>query len=143
MGPQPVPHLPGRPPRTSTAAAGGSPQLAADVPCLLFGTRLDLLQSFLVLSEELHVGRAAARLFVTQSGLSRRLAALECQLGASLFERTTRCVVLSEAGAVLLPYARALLEQAAEASHQLRLVTHRTGRLPEQRRLARPERVAV
>lgn len=94
-------------------------------PCLLAGTRLDLIQSFVVLSEELHVGNAAARLYVTQSGLSRRLAVLECQLGVVLFDRSTRRLVLSNAGLVLLPFAQVMLAQAVEASRQLRLVRQR------------------
>ena len=69
------------------------------------GLRMDLLQSFVVVSEERHMTRAAARLFVTQSGLSRRLAALERAMGTRLVDRTTRSVELTPAGAAFLPYA--------------------------------------
>jgi DNA-binding transcriptional LysR family regulator len=56
------------------------------------------LQSFLTLAEEGHVGRAAARLGIEQSPLSRRLQSLEETLGAKLFDRTPRGITLTPAG---------------------------------------------
>jgi DNA-binding transcriptional LysR family regulator len=56
------------------------------------------LQSFLTLAEEGHVGRAAARLGIEQSPLSRRLQALEEAVGVKLFDRTPRGVTLTAAG---------------------------------------------
>lgn len=53
---------------------------------------------FLVLAEELHFGRAAARLRVAQSAVSQTLRALEDEVGAKLFERTQRRVALTDAG---------------------------------------------
>ena len=88
----------------------------APTRCGLSGARLELLESFLVLAQELHVGRAATRLFLTQSGLSRRLNALEAQLGLVLFERNTRHVQLSPAGAILLPHVEGILLGVRAAS---------------------------
>lgn len=76
------------------------------------------LRQFVVLAEELHFGRAAARLHMTQPPLTQAMQQLERTLGARLFERTQRRVSLSPAGAALLPEARRLLA-AAEAMPQL------------------------
>ncbi|MGW1209084.1 LysR family transcriptional regulator [Streptomyces sp. NPDC002499] len=70
----------------------------------------------MVLSEELHFGRAAARLFITQSALSQQIRDTEQRLGVRLFDRTSRTVTLTAAGRALLPEARA----AADAVARLR-----------------------
>jgi DNA-binding transcriptional LysR family regulator len=67
-----------------------------------------LLRPFVTLAEELHFGRAAARLHVTQPALSQQIARLELQLGVRLLHRTPHRVELSDAG-------RAVLEPAREA----------------------------
>jgi DNA-binding transcriptional LysR family regulator len=68
-----------------------------------------LLDYFVTLAEELHFTRAAHRLNVVQQALSSGIAQLERQLGVRLFERTTRQVRLTPAGADLLPIARQAL----------------------------------
>lgn len=85
-------------------------------PCVLGALRLDLLEAFLGLAEELHFTRAAERLYLSQSGLSRRIGALECLLGCCLFDRSTRTVELTAAGRALLPHARAMLAAADAAA---------------------------
>lgn len=85
------------------------------------------LRLFLTLSEELHFGRAAARLFITQPALSQQIRELEKRLGVRVVERTSR--TLTEAGQALLPEVRAAvaavdrLRRAADA--QLRQVSGR------------------
>ncbi|NEA86668.1 LysR family transcriptional regulator [Streptomyces sp. SID7958] len=82
------------------------------------------LRLFLVLSEELHFGRAAARLFITQSALSQQIRSLEKRLKVALFERSSRAVALTSAGRALLPDVRA----AVEAMERLRWAANAQGR---------------
>jgi DNA-binding transcriptional LysR family regulator len=70
---------------------------------------LRLLRHFVVVAEELHFTRAAARLYVAQQALSRDIGRLERQLGVRLFTRTTRRVALTTEGERLLVRARELL----------------------------------
>jgi DNA-binding transcriptional LysR family regulator len=70
---------------------------------------LRLLRYFAVVAEELHVGNAAARLFISQPALSQQIRALEEQVGLPLFIRHPRGVELTEAGKVLLEEARTVL----------------------------------
>ena len=74
------------------------------------------LEIVVALSEELHFGRTAERVHLSQPALTQALSRFESQLGARLFERTSRRVTLTAAGAALVPRARALLEQAADAA---------------------------
>ncbi|WP_203838046.1 LysR family transcriptional regulator [Winogradskya humida] len=72
---------------------------------------LRLLRYFVVVVEERHIGRAAARLHITQPPLSRAIQQLESDLGATLLDRTPRGVTPTAAGAALAEEARALFEQ--------------------------------
>src|SRR5579875_1384860 len=78
------------------------------------------LNAFIAVAEELHFGRAAARLRISQSPLSRSIRALEAELGVRLLERTTRRVTLLPAGEALLPRAREALTAAASAAEDAR-----------------------
>ena len=73
---------------------------------------------FVAVAEEQNVGRAARRLRVAQPAISRQIRNLEVELGASLFERTSRGMLLSGAGCVFLSHATAILSliEAARAS---------------------------
>ena len=73
-----------------------------------------LLRAFLEVAEHGSLSRAAAALGSSQPTLSRQIAQLEAQLGHALFERTTRGVTLTEAGAALAVPARRMREQARE-----------------------------
>lgn len=87
------------------------------------GLEIRELECFLVLSEELHFGRTAERLYVSQARVSQLLGALERRIGARMFERTSRRVRLSPQGERLLSGLRpaydtlhAVLDQAKAAA---------------------------
>ncbi|WP_278262739.1 LysR substrate-binding domain-containing protein [Nocardia sp. AG03] len=73
---------------------------------------LRLLRYFTAVAEELHFGRAAARLHMTQPPLSRAIRQLEAELGAELLIRSPSGVSLTPAGSALAAEARDLLDRA-------------------------------
>jgi DNA-binding transcriptional LysR family regulator len=101
---------------------------------------LRLWRQFIAVAEELHFGRAAVRLHMTQPPLTQAIAHLEQLLGVRLFERTKRSVQLTTAGEALLPEARELLARAQALPAHARAAAHgEVGRL----RLAFVSRVGV
>ncbi len=80
-----------------------------------------LWRSFTTVAEELHYGRAAERLHITQPALSRQIRDLERAFGVTLFDRTSRRVVLSQAGRAVLGQARRALTEADRAVRLARL----------------------
>ena len=70
---------------------------------------VDALRSFVVLAEELHFGRAALKLHISQPALSKQIKRLETEVGGRLFERTTGRVLLTSAGDALRDRSRVLV----------------------------------
>jgi DNA-binding transcriptional LysR family regulator len=78
------------------------------------------LASFVAAAEEMHFGRAAARLNMTQPTLSRQIQALERSIRVELFERANRTVRLTSAGRVFLPEAKRILAMTESATNWTR-----------------------
>ena len=78
------------------------------------------LRYFVAIAEEGSLTRAAARLHIAQQSLSQQVRTLEAQLGATLFERSSRGVTLTDVGAVLLREARPVLARAERAAEAVR-----------------------
>lgn len=79
-----------------------------------------LLRAFVVVAEEAHFGRAAARLVISQQAVSKRIVRLETLLGAAVLDRSHRSVALTPTGAALLPEARLILEKVDAAVELVR-----------------------
>ncbi|MCQ9616434.1 LysR family transcriptional regulator [Paenalcaligenes niemegkensis] len=91
---------------------------------------LHQLRCFVAIAEELHFGRAAIRLHMTQPPLSRQLQLLEHSLGVLLLERNNRQARLTPAGQALLKDARHILQIAEQAGDSARRIAHgEAGRL--------------
>lgn len=104
------------------------------------------LRYFVAVAEELHFGRAAARLNISQPPLSQQIQTLEQQIGARLLARTNRSVALTAAGKQFLADSRQILglvnEAAARAErlHQGRPASCALAS-PHPRRLLKPSRI--
>ena len=78
------------------------------------------LECFVAVAEELHFRRAGERLGLSQSALSERVSALEHELGARLFFRTTRQVSLTQAGSEFVQDAKKILADIERAVSNVR-----------------------
>jgi DNA-binding transcriptional LysR family regulator len=78
------------------------------------------LKAFVLVAETGSFSNAAARLHLTQPAVSKRIALLEQQLETELFDRIGRNVSLTEAGRALLPHARTISNQLADAEQSVR-----------------------
>lgn len=79
-----------------------------------------LLSAFVKVAEELHFGRAAAKLNIAQPALSRQIMLLEERLDVRLFERTRRNVALTPAGRLFLDHAYKILSDVQRAMTEVR-----------------------
>jgi DNA-binding transcriptional LysR family regulator len=84
---------------------------------------LDQVRAFVMVAEELHFGRAAERLQMTQPPLSRQIQKLERAVGVRLFERDNRKVELTTAGEAFLTEARRMLALASGALQQAQRIS--------------------
>jgi len=75
---------------------------------------ISALKAFITVARCQSFSKASEQLFVTQPAVSKRVAALEEELGMQLFNRIARQISLTEAGRQLLPKARDLVDQADE-----------------------------
>jgi DNA-binding transcriptional LysR family regulator len=102
------------------------------MPCRYRAAMIDIrqLRYFQAVAEELHFGRAAARLAIAQPALSRQIQQIEAELGTPLLRRTQRRVELLPAGALLLERGRAIQQELAHALTDVRRTgTGELGRL--------------
>ncbi|HWU69105.1 MAG TPA: LysR family transcriptional regulator [Stenotrophobium sp.] len=85
------------------------------------------LSAFVEVADSGSFSRAAATLHLSQPAISKRIAALEAQLGKSLFDRVGRSIKLTDAGRTLLPYARRALQDVEDGRRALSHLSDRVG----------------
>jgi DNA-binding transcriptional LysR family regulator len=95
--------------RISVALLEGRWETSAAYTAFVVDVHTRKLRYFVAVADDLHFSRAAARLFVAQQALSKQIRELEELVGTQLFERTSRKVELTPAGAAFLVQARAVL----------------------------------
>jgi DNA-binding transcriptional LysR family regulator len=87
-------------------------------------------QVFIAVAEQRSFSEAAERLHLTQPAVSKRITALEADVGTALFDRIGRQISLTEAGRALLPRARRILEEVEDSRRALSNLSRRVeGRL--------------
>src|SRR4051794_27588590 len=86
------------------------------------GLELTHLRYFVVLAEELHFGRAAERLNISQPPLTQQIQRLEMRVGHPLLRRTSRRTELTEAGRVFYEAARTILQETQRGLESTRSV---------------------
>ena len=80
---------------------------------------ISALQAFIAVAESGSFSRAAERIFLTQPAISKRIAALEQEIGARLFDRVGRKIHLTQAGAALLSRTRAVLGELEDIKRDI------------------------
>ena len=85
------------------------------------------LQAFVAVAEQRSFSRASRQLFVTQPAVSKRIAALEAELGNPLFDRIGHRIQLTEAGKALLPRARQILLELEDSRRAIRNLAGQIG----------------
>lgn len=90
---------------------------------------LKQLRCAVAVADEMHFGRAAARLEIMPAALGRFVRQLEDSLGVQIFERTTRSVIITAEGFRVLKEARSLLEQADAAEARWRKLGRKAGQV--------------
>lgn len=85
------------------------------------------LQAFIAVAEQHSFSLASRQLFLTQPAVSKRIAALEMELGTSLFDRIGHQVQLTEAGKALLPRARQILLELEDSRREIQNLSGRVG----------------
>lgn len=98
--------------------------IAPGMPAETYHQHVELrqLEAFVAVADELHFGRAAQKLHVGQPTLSDLVRRLKREMGTPLFTRTTRRVVVTEAGVELLRRAKTILDEIAGASAAVRRI---------------------
>ena len=87
---------------------------------MLLGMEFRQLRYFVAVAEEGNISRAAKKIFLTQSALSRQIKALEDEIGQCLLERQAHSIRLTPAGEILLREARDLLQRADQMLERVR-----------------------